>query len=357
MKLSIRTKLTLGYIGTVVVLLGIFVSADVVRLRGSLLSHADETVPAESLLQTWRHELWEHGLLMIILIVLSSVVGYMFIRRVLRPVRRIVETTRSITAEDLSKRVDDLGDRDEIGQLARTINEMITRLESSFQQVQRFSGDVSHEMNTPLTVMKGELEVALRKERTPEEYREVLNRLLEVVNRLSGIVDDLLFLSRVDTKNIERSKERVPLNQIVLEAFEDAGRLADQRSVSVRLAQVDEVEVSGDASLFKRVIANLLDNAVKFTPKGESVSVSLTNRGKTATLVIEDNGAGIDEKDIPRIFDRFYRADPSRSKRTGGVGLGLSIVREIADLYDLDVGVENKKGKGARATVAWKAYV
>jgi signal transduction histidine kinase len=243
MKLSIRAKLTLGYIGTVAVLLGIFVGADVVRLRGSLLSHAGEGLPAESLLETWRHELWEHGLLMIILLALTSVVGYVFIRRVFRPVRRIVETARSITAEDFSLRVDDLGDRDEIGELARTINDMLARLESSFHQVQRFSGDASHEMNTPLTLMKGELEVTLRKERKPEEYREVLKRVLDEVNRLSGIVDDLLFLSRVDAKNVERSLEKVALAQIVLEAFEETSRLAGDGGVTVRLSQVDEIEV------------------------------------------------------------------------------------------------------------------
>jgi heavy metal sensor kinase len=357
MKLSIRSKLTLGYIGTVAALLAVFVGADVVRLRGSLLSHADEGLPVESLLQTWRHELWEHGLLMIILIVLTSVVGYVFIRRVLRPVRRIVETARSITAEDLSRRVDDLGDRDEIGRLARTINEMIARLESSFRQVQRFSGDASHELNTPLAVMKGELEVALRKERTGEEYREVLNRLLDEVNRLSGIVDDLLFLSRVDAKSVERSTRAVLLHKTVLEAFEESSRLANGRDVAVRLERIDEIEVRGDASLFKRMVANLLDNAIKYSSREGGVSLSLTSRGDAATLIIEDNGTGIEDKDIPRIFNRFYRADLSRSKRTGGVGLGLSIVREIADLYDLDVRVQSEKEKGTRVTVAWKPAV
>jgi heavy metal sensor kinase len=355
MKLSIRAKLTLGYIGTVAVLLGIFVGADVVRLRGSLLSHAGEGLPAESLLETWRHELWEHGLLMIILLALTSVVGYVFIRRVFRPVRRIVETARSITAEDFSLRVDDLGDRDEIGELARTINDMLARLESSFHQVQRFSGDASHEMNTPLTLMKGELEVTLRKERKPEEYREVLKRVLDEVNRLSGIVDDLLFLSRVDAKNVERSLEKVALAQIVLEAFEETSRLAGDGGVTVRLSQVDEIEVGGDASLFKRMVANLLDNAIKFTPSGGNVSVTLTGQGKSAKLVIDDSGAGIDQKEIPKVFDRFYRADLSRSKQTGGVGLGLSIVREIADLYDLEIQLESKMQKGTRVTVAWKA--
>jgi heavy metal sensor kinase len=354
MRPSIRSKLTLGYIGTVAVLLAIFVGADVVRLRGSLLSHAGEGLPAESLLETWRHELWEHGLLMIILLALTSVVGYVFIRRVLRPVRRIVETARSITAEDLSLRVDDLGDRDEIGQLARTINQMIARLESSFRQVQRFSGDASHEMNTPLAVMKGELEVALRKERTPGEYRRTLGRLLDEVNRLSGIVDDLLFLSRVDAKTVERSAEEVSLDRIVLEVFEETSGLANDRGVAVRLEQIDEMEVQGDASLFKRMAVNLLNNAVKFTPRGGSVSVSLSRPGENPTLIIEDTGTGIDEKEIPRIFDRFYRADLSRSKQAGGVGLGLSIVREIAELYDLDIQVESEGRKGTRVTVAWK---
>ncbi len=354
MKLSIRSKLTLGYIGTVIALLGIFVGADVIGLRSNLLRHADKALPVESLLDTWRHALWEHGLLMIILIVLTSIVGCVFIPRVFRPVRRIVKTARSITAEDLSLRLDDLGDRDEIGDLARTINDMIARLEGSFHQVQRFSGDASHEMNTPLTVMKGELEVALRKERRPEEYREVLKRLLEEANRLSGIVDDLLFLSRVDAKSVERSAEKVSLDRIVLEAFEEAVRPASDGGVAIRLEHVDETEVKGDTSLFKRMVANLLDNAIKFTPEGKSVAVTLTNRGETATLLIEDSGAGIDDKDIPRIFDRFYRADLSRSKQTGGVGLGLSIVREIADLYDLDVRLENRAQKGTRATIAWK---
>ncbi len=353
MKLSIRSKLTLGYVGTVIALLVVFVGADVAGLRRNLLKHADGSVPVESLLETWRHELWEHGLLMIILIGLASIVGVLFIRRVLRPVRRIVETARSITAADLSLRVDDLGDRDEMGELARTINDMISRLEDSFRQVQRFSGDASHELNTPLAAMRGELEVALRRERTPGEYRQILERLLKEVDRLSGIVEDLLLLARLDARSVERALEKVSLDRLVLEAFEEAGRSAQDRGVSVRLERIDEAQARGDASLFKRLVANLLDNAVKFTPAGGNVSVALVAEGPSATLVIEDSGMGIDEKDVTRIFDRFYRADRSRSKQTGGVGLGLSIVREIADLYHLDVRLESKKDKGTRVATVW----
>jgi heavy metal sensor kinase len=354
MKLSIRAKLTLGYIGTVTTALLVFVGADVVGLRSNLLSRAGEGVPSESLQEAWQHALWEHGMLMVILIGLVSIMGTFFIRRVFRPVRRIVRTARSITAEDLSLRVDDLGDRDEIGELARTFNDMIARIENGFRQVQRFSGDASHEMNTPLTVMKSELEVALRKERTSEEYRGILGRLLDEVNRLSDIVEDLLFLSRVDARCVERSQDEVALHQVVLEAFEENSRLAGDRSVTVQLKQVDESEVKGDASLFRRMVSNLLDNAIKFTPGGGTVTVSLADGGESTTLVIEDGGAGIDQEEIPKIFERFYRADPSRSKQTGGVGLGLSIVREIADLYDLELRVESEKEIGTSVTAAWK---
>jgi len=349
---SVRARLTAWYVGAVTLFLAVFIALDYASLRKNLMQRADE-MPAEAIAEALSHGLWEHVLMSLGLILIISIVGYVAIGRALRPVQRIVAQTRSITAEDLSQRIAETGLRDEIGMLVDTLNEMIARLQQSFEQVRRFSGDVSHELNTPLTVLKGELEVALRKERTPEEYRELLARLQGEVERLSRMVDDLLLLARLDEQPALPEMSAVPLDRVLLEAHEELYRLAADKGVALDLGQSDEVQVRGDAVLLRRMIVNLVHNGIKFTPAGGRVDLTLKRENDRAVLRVSDSGAGIPEDALPHVFERLFRADPARAEREGGAGLGLSIVKQVADLHGCEVALESRPGEGTAVTVGW----
>lgn len=288
-----------------------------------------------------------------VLLVIISVMGYIFMKRSFAPVKEIVATTRSITAEDLSRRIVSVESDDEIGELVETLNDMISRLEQSFIRISQFSDDVSHELKTPLTIIRGELEVALRGERSAGEYRETLVSLHEEVDKLADIIEDLFLLSRIDVKKKKFRLRETALDQVVLEAFEETSRLASERGVTLHVGNVDSAAVNGEPGLLKRVFINLIHNAVKYTPKGGTVDVALysTSRSgkgsrETAEFTIQDTGIGIPKRHIPFIYDRFYRVDKSRSLKTGGKGLGLTLVKKIVDLHGGTIDVESIKGRG-----------
>ncbi len=279
--------------------------------------------------------------------------GYLFVKRALAPVRKIVTTTRQITAQDLSLRLETIESRDEIGELSETLNGMIARLETSFNQIRQFSDDVSHEIKTPLTIMKGEIEVCLRHERPTEEYRDILRSILEEIDKLNRIIENLFFLSRMDSADIAEGFRETDLDKVLLEVFEELSPLAAGKNIALNIQHLAEIALRGDAALLKRLFSNLIVNAVKYTPEGGSVSLSLEEwqelPEKTppgAVFIIRDNGEGIPERSLPRIFDRFYRVDKSRSSLTGGTGLGLTIVRKILDLHGGKVTVDSREGQG-----------
>ena len=286
-------------------------------------------------------------------IILISVMGYYFVRASLAPVRGMVAAARSITAEDLSRRIPAVESGDEVGELSITLNDMIGRLERSFEQVRQFSDDVSHELKTPVTVIKGVIEVALRSERPAEEYRETLKSLLEETEKLGAITENLLFLSRIDARRTSLGQGRVELDSLVLEVYEEYSTQARERGVSLVLDRVDETPVKGEAGLLKRLLANLVQNALKYTHAGGHVELSLENiagtgemSGMAAKVTVLDTGIGIPRGDLPRIFDRFYRVDKSRSGKTGGSGLGLTIVKKILDIHGGHVTVKSRQGSG-----------
>jgi heavy metal sensor kinase len=307
---------------------------------------------AENLLGAWRQALRDHVVLALILIAAVFFIGHFFIRQLLRPIQAIVRTARSITGEDLTQRVDVPETPDEIGDLVRTLNEMIGRLEKSFNQTKRFSADVAHELNTPMAVLRGELEIILRKERTAADYKNALTRMLDEVKRLSEIVDNILFLSSAEeTKAV--SDEKLSLDRVVLESYEEVLPLAASKGVTFQITGMDECLTGGEAALLKRMFVNLMANAVKFTPAGGSVETELKSAKNGCLLEIRDTGIGIPAEHLPYLFDRFYRADPSRSKSTGGTGLGLSIVKEIARIHRIEIVVQSQVGKGTVIRLKW----
>ncbi len=285
------------------------------------------------------------------LILIIALMGYFFVERAFAPVRELVTMTRTITAEDLSRRIESIDSDDEIGKLAATLNDMISRLEQSFNQVRQFSDDVSHELKTPLTVLKGEIEVALRGKREAAEYIEILKSLLEETDKLGRIIDDLLFLSRIDSRGGSIRFRDTELDQVVMQAYEEALVLAHDKKVNLQISALDEVTVSGEPGLLKRIFSNLIHNAIKYTPEGGVIDLALRRAGQegdrmAAEFTVRDTGIGIPARHIPHVFDRFYRVDRSRTAKTGGTGLGLTIVKKILDLHHGTVRLESQKGKG-----------
>jgi heavy metal sensor kinase len=283
-------------------------------------------------------------------VVLSAVGGWLLARRALRPVDRMSQSALRISAEDLSRRLERRGTQDEIDRLADTLNAMLARLEAAFGEMQRFTADAAHELRTPLTALRGGIEIALRAERSPDEYRRVLASSIEEVDHLIRLAEDLLLLSR-STVGLTAARQPVDLEALCLEAFELGVRLAKGKGVTVSMGATAPAVVQGDSGALRRALLNLVDNAVKYTPAGGSVVISLGRTQECAALVVEDTGIGIDPADTKRIFEPFVRLDAGRNRDTGGSGLGLAIARSIVVAHGGTLEVESRPGGGSRFTV------
>jgi len=286
-----------------------------------------------------------------LVLLLASVGGYFLARKSLAPISLMDQQTRRITAENLSSRLDVPNPRDELGRLTTTVNELLARLESSFTEQQRFVADASHELRTPLAILRGETDVALEKERTSEDYRQSLALIKDEAERLSRIVEDLFILARRPIETFIVSTEPVILNEVVDDCVRAAQVLADRKGLHVGVKETAAVTLQGDDELLKRMLLNLLDNAVKYTPEGGQISVELTAQNGSARLIVRDTGIGIPEKDQPHVFDRFYRVDKARSRVLGGAGLGLSIAHWIVEAHGGKIEVQSAAGKGSTFTV------
>ncbi|RUL84924.1 sensor histidine kinase [Tautonia sociabilis] len=313
------------------------------------------TVLIATPLESYFRELEElRGALLTILpagLAAATIGGYWLAGRSLAPVQRMTEAARRISAENLGERLAPAGPGDELDLLAETLNAMLDRIDQAFAATRRFTADAAHELRTPLAAIRTEAEVALLAPRPPEEYREALRSVVEEADRLSRLADRLLLLSREDAG---RALDRRPvrLDEAVREAAEAAAVAAGRAGVSLRVGPLCPAEVAGDPDLIRQVFDNLLDNAVKYTPAGGEVAVTARREGGRAVIEVRDTGVGIAGDALPRIFDRFYRADPSRSRRTGGTGLGLSIARAVVERHEGTIGVESDPGVGSTFRVA-----
>jgi len=309
--------------------------------------------------------------------IMALVGGWVLVGRALRPVEELTQTALELESRNLSQRLVPPVSDDEIGRLAGAFDQMLARLDRSFRQVQQFSADASHELKTPLTTIRGEAEVALMGQRTPDEQRLALRTILEEAERMSAIVENLLLVARADSTSSQLRREPVALEEVVMEAFEALARAARERSIHLEIGQLDEAEVIGDRLWLLQLVTNLLNNAVKYTPEGGSVTLSLESHidaparsaqsvergarpGDTqyairatdtspltthqAVIVVRDTGIGIAAEHLPHIFDRFYRVDGGRSRESGGTGLGLSIAHWVATSHGGEIEVESDPG-------------
>ena len=287
-----------------------------------------------------------------LVLLFASLGGYFLARKSLAPIALMNAQTQRITAENLSSRLDVTNPRDELGQLATTINALLARLDATFTEQQRFIADASHELRTPLAVLRGETEVALEQNRGAEDYRESLALIKDEAERLTRIVENLFILARQPVDQHSIMKEPLRLNEVVSECVRSAQVLATQRGLRLHLdGATSEVNFTGDDEMLKRMLLNLLDNAVKYTAPGGDVGVALSTQNGSARIVVTDSGIGIPAADQPRIFDRFYRVDKARSRALGGAGLGLSIAKWIVEAHGGTIAVQSIPTQGSEFIV------
>jgi heavy metal sensor kinase len=281
---------------------------------------------------------------------LAGIGGLFLASRVLKPVDRMTQTAQAIGESDLSRRIEVHGD-DELGRLASTLNQMMERLEGAVDRQRQFTADASHELRTPLSVIEAESTLALRKERTGDDYRKSLESISQETAYISAMIDKLLFLARSDAGKEQLNLEEVNLMEILDQLASDIDVLCQEKGLQFHLGPLEKLVARGDRIRLKQLFRNLLENAVRYTPSGGSISVSAVRQGKTAMIAVRDTGIGIPEEHLPHIFERFYRADKARSRADGGAGLGLSICQHIAEVHGGRIEVESRVGEGSTFSV------
>ncbi|HZX35914.1 MAG TPA: ATP-binding protein [Thermodesulfobacteriota bacterium] len=280
-------------------------------------------------------------------VAVAGCAGWFLAREALRPVTEITKAARRITVQNLNERISIKGPEDEIGRLAATLNGMIGRLERSFSQIKQFTEDASHELKTPLTIMKGEIEVTLRSASSPEELKTTLVSLLEEIDRMGYIVNNLLMLARADVDKERAARQVVKFDFVVSGRFEQIKRMAAEKGIRLELEENEPLQVLADPVALSQVVYNLVDNAIKYTRAGGSVIVRLEESGGFAVFSVTDTGVGIAGEDLPYVFDRFYRVDKARTREQGGAGLGLSICKDIVESFDGRIEATSVLGRGS----------
>ncbi|MGB7573900.1 MAG: ATP-binding protein [Thermodesulfobacteriota bacterium] len=285
-----------------------------------------------------------------IILVFGTLGGWVLARRSLSPIGYIAVKAQSITSQNLSERLTVRGTGDEMDNLIRTINAMIARLESSFKRMAEFTADASHELKTPLCAMRGEAEVLLLKERKAEEYQEGLAHFIEQFDHLNQMINDLILLSKLDTTEVALKMAPLRLDLLIKDLCNFFQVLAEQKNIALEIGTLEEVTVIGDKIRLQQLFTNLIDNAIKYTTQG-AIRVTAKKNEDAVAVKIVDTGMGIPEEEREKIFKRFYRMDKSRSRETGGVGLGLSIAEWVVHAHHGRIEVDSEINRGSTFTV------
>jgi len=286
---------------------------------------------------------------------IAALGGYWLSRRALRPVDEMTAAARSIGIDNLSRRLRVPQTGDELQRLAETWNDMLDRLDHSFKRLSQFTADASHELRSPIALIRTSAEIALRKPRTPEAYREALQRIHEESERTSHLLEDLLVLARADGGAAPLQLAPVDLAEVVDDVCREEQRQARAKDLNLEVRVPDQtIVIQGNDGAIRRLVRVLLDNAIKYTPAGGRIEVSLDHQGDGVELAVRDTGIGIAGTDLPRVFDRFYRADQARSRDEGGSGLGLSIAQWIARCHRAEIHAESDAGRGSVFRIAFR---
>jgi two-component system heavy metal sensor histidine kinase CusS len=289
--------------------------------------------------------------LLAVALVVSALAGYQIARRGLRPILKISDAAGRIRSTTLHERLPAGDFPSELGGLARTFNDMLDRLQEAFDRLSRFSADIAHELRTPISTLRGEVEVALGRPRTPEEYRETLSSFLEEAGRLTRLIESLLFLARAEHPETQVRREPLDLDRELRGVREFYEAAAGEAGVTLEVRVTTPLTADLDRTLLQRAVGNLLENSLAHTEKGGSITIAAAREDGKVRIDVADTGCGIAAEHLPRVFDRLYRVDRSRTAATGGAGLGLAMVKSIAELHGGTASISSEAGKGTRVTL------
>lgn len=284
-----------------------------------------------------------------VLLLLAALAGYVLMRGALRPVEGMIAAAENYTFNDPHNRLPLVGAEPRIEQLGMALNRMLDRLDNAYSHVSRFSADAAHELRTPLTIIRGELELVAANARANPDVDQAVANALEEMSRLSGIVDSLITLSRMESLWGKRAHAPVDLIELAQETIDQIGLLAEEKDIALGRPEGAPVIVAGDRERLKQVLVNLIDNAIKYTSTGGKVNIAVGTHGDNGFVAIEDSGIGIDPSHHDKVFDRFYRVTPDRGEH--GAGLGLAIVKSICTAHGGSVGLRSVPGFGSAFTV------
>jgi two-component system, OmpR family, heavy metal sensor histidine kinase CusS len=283
-----------------------------------------------------------------ILLLAASAVGYWLSRKALAPVDALTRTAHTISGHNLSSRLEQLHTGDELQRLSDTLNEMLGRIESSFRRITEFTADASHELRTPIALIRTEAELALRRSRDKSEYQEVLQHILQEADRTGKLIEELLALARADSGREALNIRPIDLRAILQESARKWKQVASLRDLQFEeYSETQSLNVMGDENALRRVVDILLDNAFKYTPSPGKVTLSAEEKNGRAVVSVQDSGIGIARDDQARLFERFYRVDKARSRALGGAGLGLAIAKWIVQTHQGSIMVNSELGKGS----------
>jgi heavy metal sensor kinase len=286
-----------------------------------------------------------------IILILFLLIANMLINKTLLPVKGVVESVKSISANSLSKRISTDNIPSEIKELVTTFNHLLNNLEDSFNKITSFTHDASHELKTPLTVIRGEIEVALKQERSAEEYQDILKDILEESISIQKIIKQLLFLAKKDTSEMKSNFLEIYLDELVTDTALRMRKLAKDKNIDIVIKKIIPSTIYANETLLKIAINNIIKNAITYSNNDTVIEISMDETSQEYLLEIKDNGYGINDEDLPFIFDRFYRADKARSRKNAGFGLGLSIVKMILDIHNYRLELKSIKDVGTTITI------
>jgi heavy metal sensor kinase len=285
-------------------------------------------------------------------LLIAGIGGFFLAKKSLAPVVALSNQAERISARNLHDRLSIRNKSDELGHLARVFNELLSRLDGSFESMREFIADASHELRTPLSIIRGEADVALSQDREPTEYRDALMIIQDEAKRLSRVVDDMMALARADAGQRQLQIEEFYLNDLIEECCRAATVLTVREGVLLTMKPTGDISFRGDEDLLRRMLLNLLDNAIKYTPSGGSVSVELARGSVDVKIIVSDTGIGIPADQAAHVFERFYRVDQARSRADGGTGLGLAIAKWVAEAHKGSIRLESSSGHGSTFTVS-----
>ena len=286
-----------------------------------------------------------------LILIISIILGNYIITKSFYPIDNLLHQIQQIKGNSISKRINTKNSENEIGLISLEINKLLQRIDDYFHKIEQFNYDVSHELKTPLTIIRGELEVLLRKDRTLEEYKQSVNESLQEILSLQKLIDDLLFLAKVDTT--DTIFEEIYLDELLLTSIKDMEKTALLKHCTLNYNIKDAITVSGNETLLKILLKNIIENAIFYSKENSDINITLSRKNNNKLIEIEDFGLGMTQEEIDKIYDKFYKSDKSRSQNPQSSGLGMSIVKNIAQIHHIKIDIHSQKNKGTKITLTF----